>query len=189
MIDNVALRRYEMDLGGEKAVVEYIVGPGYRILTHTEVPPRFEGQGIGGELVLAVLEDMRAKSLQVIPQCSFIARYIDHHPEWERILVRRSHTGRSAPTSPRHRSPHPARRSPDRRGVFSQQDITLLLTGLSTATKKSDNCISSYRIFAIQSPGSVSCQGDILPVGGCLRLIELINLGTVTFHRNGITGP
>ena len=88
LIDNVALRRYEMDLGGEKAVVEYIVGPGYRILTHTEGPPRFEGQGIGRELVLAVLEDMRAKSLQVIPQCSFIARYIDRHPEWERILVR-----------------------------------------------------------------------------------------------------
>lgn len=88
LIDNVALRRYEMDLGGEKAVVEYVIGPGYRILTHTEVPPKFEGQGIGRELVAGVLKDMKSKNLQVIPQCSFIARYIDRHPEWERILVR-----------------------------------------------------------------------------------------------------
>ena len=88
LVDNVALRRYEMDLGGEKAIVDYIVGPGYRILTHTEVPPKFEGQGVGRELVAGVLEDMKSKNLQVIPQCSFIASYIDRHPEWERILVR-----------------------------------------------------------------------------------------------------
>lgn len=93
LVDNVALRRYEMDLGGgEKAIVEYIVGPDYRILTHTEVPPRFEGQGIGHKLVTAVLEDLRAKKLQLIPQCSFIARYIDRHPDWERIVFRETVT-------------------------------------------------------------------------------------------------
>jgi len=77
LTDNTALRRYEFDLGGDKAVIEYILGPGYRILTHTEVPPKFEGQGIGRELVAAALEDLRDKKLQVIPQCSFVAQYID----------------------------------------------------------------------------------------------------------------
>ena len=64
LTDNTALRRYEFDLGGDKAVIEYILGPGYRILTHTEVPPKFEGQGIGRELVAAALEDLRDKKLQ-----------------------------------------------------------------------------------------------------------------------------
>ena len=36
LTDNTALRRYEFDLGGDKAVIEYILGPGYRILTHTD---------------------------------------------------------------------------------------------------------------------------------------------------------
>ena len=88
LTDNTALRRYEFDLGGDKAVIEYILGPGYRILTHTEVPPKFEGQGIGRELVAAALEDLRDKKLQVIPQCSFVAQYIDRHPQWEKLVFR-----------------------------------------------------------------------------------------------------
>lgn len=88
LTDNTALRRYEFDLGGNKAVIEYILGPGYRILTHTEVPPKFEGQGIGRELVAAALEDLRDKKLQVIPQCSFVAQYIDRHPQWEKLVFR-----------------------------------------------------------------------------------------------------
>ena len=88
LTDNTALRRYEFDLGGDKAVIEYILGPGYRILTHTEVPPKFEGQGIGRELVAAALEDLRDKRLQVIPQCSFVEQYIDRHPQWEKLVFR-----------------------------------------------------------------------------------------------------
>lgn len=84
LTDNTALRRYEFDLGGDKAVIEYILGPGYRILTHTEVPPKFEGQGIGRELVAAALEDLRDKKLQV----SFVAQYIDRHPQWEKLVFR-----------------------------------------------------------------------------------------------------
>ena len=58
------------------------------ILAHTEVPEKYEGQGIGAELVHDVLEDLRAKKLQMIPQCPFIAQYIRRHPEWVDVVLK-----------------------------------------------------------------------------------------------------
>lgn len=83
VIDNAAEKRYELDLGkGDMALIEYATGDGFVVLTHTEVPSAYEGQGIGKELVLAALEDIRSKGLRVVPQCSFVEVYIRRHPEW-----------------------------------------------------------------------------------------------------------
>ena len=38
------------------ALAEYVLGHGLIVLTHTEVPPKYEGRGIGKELVQGVLE-------------------------------------------------------------------------------------------------------------------------------------
>ena len=45
-----------------------------------------EGQGIGKELELAALEDIRSKGLRVVPQCSFVEVYIRRHPEWADLV-------------------------------------------------------------------------------------------------------
>ena len=56
LIDNAAEKRYELDLGDGMALAEYVLGHGLIVLTHTEVPPKYEGRGIGTELVQGVLE-------------------------------------------------------------------------------------------------------------------------------------
>ena len=56
MVDNAAEKRYELDLGDGMALAEYVLGHGLIVLTHTEVPPKYEGRGIGKELVQGVLE-------------------------------------------------------------------------------------------------------------------------------------
>lgn len=84
--DNAVEQRYEFDLDGGKAVIDYALEPDLIVLIHTYVPPAYEGQGIGRELVRAVLEDIRGKGLQVVPQCSFVAHYIRRNPEWEELL-------------------------------------------------------------------------------------------------------
>ena len=56
LIDNAAEKRYELDLGDGMALAEYVLGHGLIVLTHTEVPPKYEGRGIGKELVQGVLE-------------------------------------------------------------------------------------------------------------------------------------
>jgi uncharacterized protein len=56
-------------------------GPGVLVLTHTEVPEVAQGAGVGGELVRLVLEDVRRRGEVVVPQCPFVARWLDSHPE------------------------------------------------------------------------------------------------------------
>ena len=88
VIHNTAEKRYELDLGeGDMALLEYVPGKGLVVLTHTEVPPKYEGQGIGKELVLAALEDIRSKGLLVVPQCPFVVTYIRRHPEWMDLVL------------------------------------------------------------------------------------------------------
>lgn len=86
LVKNSEQNRYEFDLDGKKAVIEYLERPGVVILTHTEVPQSLEGQGIGSELVLSVLEEIDGKGLKVVPMCGFVARYIRRHPEWEQLV-------------------------------------------------------------------------------------------------------
>lgn len=87
LVDNAQEKRYEFDLGDDIAIIEYINAQGFMVLTHTEVPVKYEGQGIGAELVRAVLEDVRAKQVKIIPQCPFIAQYIYRHPEWADVVL------------------------------------------------------------------------------------------------------
>lgn len=88
LIHNEERHRYEFRLDGGVAYVEYEpAADGLYRLTHTIVPPQFEGQGIGRELVEATLEALRERGARIIPQCSFIIRYIQRHPEWESLLA------------------------------------------------------------------------------------------------------
>ena len=40
------------------------------------------------ERTRAVLEDLRAKKLPMIPQCPFVAQYIYRHPEWADVVLK-----------------------------------------------------------------------------------------------------
>lgn len=88
LVNNTAKKRYEFDLGDGIAMIEYIQARGFVVLTHTEVPVEYEGQGIGKELVVAVLEELRRNKLQMIPQCGFVATYIHRHPEWSDVVLK-----------------------------------------------------------------------------------------------------
>ena len=88
LIHNEERHRYEFRLDGGVAYVEYEpAANGHYRLTHTIVPPQFEGQGIGRELVESTLEALREQGVRIIPECTFIIRYIQRHPEWEPLLA------------------------------------------------------------------------------------------------------
>lgn len=88
LTDNTVEKRYEFDLNGETAAIEYIRESDVITLTHTFVPETHQGQGIAAELTEAVLTDARKKGLRVIPRCSYVAQYIFSRPEWEEIVFR-----------------------------------------------------------------------------------------------------
>lgn len=86
LIDNEENKQYEFHIDGDLARIEYIKAQGKIFLTHTEVPARFEGKGIGSALVKQVLDDIQQKGLSLVPLCPFVAAYINRHPEYNALL-------------------------------------------------------------------------------------------------------
>lgn len=79
--DNLAERRFELATPHGTAFAAYSLAGDTITFTHTMVPVEDEGQGIGSRLVAAALGSARARGLTVIPQCPFVAAYIERHPE------------------------------------------------------------------------------------------------------------
>ena len=88
IIHNEAASRFEAALGDDLARVEYQRARGDLIVfTHTEVPPAFEGQGIGQRLARVALDYARDEGLTVMPLCPFIAAYIRRHDEYKPLVM------------------------------------------------------------------------------------------------------
>lgn len=79
--DNAARGRFELSEGGETAIAAYTREGDAIVFTHTEVPPALEGHGVGTRLVKGALAQVRAAGLKVVPACSFVAAYVQRHPD------------------------------------------------------------------------------------------------------------
>ena len=85
--DNADRKRFEIDLGdGSFAFAQYNLIPGKIMFTHTEVPPKHEGHGLGTALIKAGLAAARERGLKVIPICPFFAAYMERHEEVQDLL-------------------------------------------------------------------------------------------------------
>ncbi|MGV9264527.1 GNAT family N-acetyltransferase [Kitasatospora sp. NPDC003701] len=61
---------------------EYMRSDQLVVYPHTVVEPAFEGQGIGGALARAALDDARERGLAVLATCPFIKGWMLRHPEY-----------------------------------------------------------------------------------------------------------
>jgi predicted GNAT family acetyltransferase len=84
--NNEAESRFEVGSDGPSAVLEYELSGNELFLTHTEVAPELEGQGLGAKLARAALEFARERGLGVVPSCTFVAAYIERHPEYRPLV-------------------------------------------------------------------------------------------------------
>lgn len=87
--NNVDRSRFEIrvDDGRLAGFAEYVAGDGVREFVHTVVRDGFEGQGIGGKLARAALDETRAEGLGVIATCRFINGWIAKHPDYQDLLA------------------------------------------------------------------------------------------------------
>ncbi|MBA2503993.1 MAG: N-acetyltransferase [Pyrinomonadaceae bacterium] len=84
---NEKLQRFEAEVEGEEAFVEYEhAKEGSIVFTHTIVPPPLEGRGVGSELAHAALEYARLQHLKIVPQCSFINAYVRRHSKYQSLV-------------------------------------------------------------------------------------------------------
>jgi uncharacterized protein len=80
--------RYEIEVDGEVAgFLMYRREPDLVDLVHTDVAPKWEGQGVGAALVQGALEDLRTRGLKMHPTCPFVRAYLRRHPEYEYLVA------------------------------------------------------------------------------------------------------
>jgi uncharacterized protein len=89
VVDHPERARFEWSIGEHVAIVTYRREGKVLWLTHAGVPEALGGRGVGSQLVAAVLEQIRARGEQVVPVCSFIAHYIERHPQVQDLLAPR----------------------------------------------------------------------------------------------------
>ena len=83
VVHNAANQRFEMDVDGQLSVLEYTFKNHRLFLTHTEVPPALQNQGLGTKLAHAALEYARKNELNVVAICPFVKEYVGSHPEYQ----------------------------------------------------------------------------------------------------------
>lgn len=85
--DNKEKERFEVELEGATAFIDYSEQNGVVAMTHTEVPPNFEGKGVGSQLVKGALDIVKNENKRMRPLCTFVAAYIKRHPEYQSLAV------------------------------------------------------------------------------------------------------
>ncbi|HZW27866.1 MAG TPA: GNAT family N-acetyltransferase [Trueperaceae bacterium] len=86
VVRNREASRFEVELDGHVAVLEYVRVRRSLLLVHTGVPEQLEGRGIGSTLARAALDYVRHARLIAVPMCPFVRAYIRRHPEYLELV-------------------------------------------------------------------------------------------------------
>jgi uncharacterized protein len=78
---------YVTNDGQVVGVADYDVAGDRVVMHHTQTAPAHRGQGIAAVLVAGALDDLRARGLQVVPTCWYVAQFIDEHPAYGDLLA------------------------------------------------------------------------------------------------------
>jgi predicted GNAT family acetyltransferase len=90
VIENPERHRFELAIEGsdEIAAAYYRIDDnGHLVLTHTEVPSEFSGQGIGTKLARGTFDLIRASGQKAVLRCPFMAAFYARHPEYSDIVA------------------------------------------------------------------------------------------------------
>lgn len=85
--DNPQRRRYELEVEGGCAFIDYRRQGDVVTMTHAEVPSALRGGGVGSELVRGALALARQRGDTVVPLCSFVEHYMRRHPEVHDLIA------------------------------------------------------------------------------------------------------
>ena len=85
--ENARQHRFELPIKGDAmALAYYTVEDGRVVLTHTEVPAEFSGQGIASRLARGIFELLRGSGRKAVLKCPFMGEYFARHPEYADVV-------------------------------------------------------------------------------------------------------
>tara|TARA_R110002073_G_scaffold72537_1_gene177320 strand:- start:317902 stop:318219 length:318 start_codon:yes stop_codon:yes gene_type:complete len=81
-------KRFQIEVAGSVAFVDYRVVGDQIALIHTEVDPELSGQGAASALVEKILNHIESSGKLILPYCPYVFAYIKKHPEWKRMVAK-----------------------------------------------------------------------------------------------------
>jgi predicted GNAT family acetyltransferase len=70
-------------------LIDYTMHGNTIVLLHSEIDPEQRHSGLGDEMVEKVLDTIRTETdFRMIPECPFVADWIERHPDYEDLEVR-----------------------------------------------------------------------------------------------------
>lgn len=84
---NEKTHRFETTVDGTTAYLSYVDNGDVWVFDHTIVPSEIGGRGIAGELTKHALDYAREQGKEVVPACSYVANYVQKHPEYQQIVA------------------------------------------------------------------------------------------------------
>ncbi|MGZ5443772.1 MAG: GNAT family N-acetyltransferase [Thermoanaerobaculia bacterium] len=80
--------QFETTVDGHTGYAAYeLEEPDRIVFTHTIVPGEIEGRGVASAIVKHALDHARAENLKVVPQCGYVAAFIERHPEYQDLVA------------------------------------------------------------------------------------------------------
>ena len=78
--------RFELDVDGHIAFIDYKETSSTIALIHTEAPTELAGSGAASALVEKTLHQIKVSGKKVSPYCPYVFAYIKKHPEWKELV-------------------------------------------------------------------------------------------------------
>lgn len=86
VVHNVDQLRFQVELQGEYATIEYRYYKKNMAFMHTTVPDAFRGKGVAAAMAVAALNFAQAEHRKIMLYCPFVAKYVREHPEYHALV-------------------------------------------------------------------------------------------------------
>ena len=86
VVKNSDKSRFELEIDGYIAFIDYKQKDQLIKLIHTEVPEELGGRGVAATLVEKTLVYLENNNFTLYPYCPYVCAYIKKHPDWKRIV-------------------------------------------------------------------------------------------------------
>lgn len=86
LVKNEENHRFELEVDGYKAFIDYQERNNIIRLIHTESPEELSGRGVATALIEKTLVYLEENKYELVPLCPLVFAYIKKHPEWKRIV-------------------------------------------------------------------------------------------------------
>lgn len=86
VVNNKERMRFEVNLNGEFAFIEYKWYKGDIAFMHSVVPEGFGGKGIGSKMARAGLDYANEENFKIMLYCPFVSKFVKEHEEYHHLV-------------------------------------------------------------------------------------------------------